>query len=87
MLRSDNTGAALVAPVSLQEERTMKILIMRDTVCGGVPVYAGQVVEATERDGRICVMANKARIWNTEADVLAAPKIKTRKAKANESTD
>ena len=58
----------------------MKVLILRDTVCGGVPVFAGDVVDASERDARILIMANKAV---ESAGESSAPKTRTRK-KASE---
>jgi len=78
MLCTDNTGAALVASVfSTLEGEKMKVLILRDTVCGGVPVFAGSVVEASESDARILVMAHKAEIFSGEQ--ASAPKTRTRK--------
>ena len=38
----------------------MKILILRDTVCGGVPVTAGSVVDASGKDARILITMRKA---------------------------
>jgi hypothetical protein len=75
MLRSDNSGA-LVAPVSFEGNR-MKLLILRDTVCGHVPVFAGSVIEASESDARILIMANKA--VESVGDEESKPKIRTRK--------
>jgi len=59
----------------------MKLLILRDTVCGGVPVFAGTVIEASDRDGRILIMANKAT--ESAGDDTPAPKIRTRKFKGD----
>lgn len=80
MLLTDNSGA-IVAPEVFKGE-TMKILIMRDTVCGHVPVFAGSVIEASESDARILIMAGKA-VAST-GDEESKPKIRTRK-KADDS--
>jgi hypothetical protein len=73
---SVNNSGALVAPVSF-EVGTMKVLILRDTVCGHVPVFAGDVVEASDSDARILIMANKA--VESVGDEGAKPKVRTRK--------
>ena len=75
MLSSDNSGA-LVAPVSFKESK-MKVLILRDTVCGHVPVFAGSVIEASETDARILMMCGKA--VESSGDEGEKPKIRTRK--------
>jgi hypothetical protein len=75
MMGTDNAGA-LMAPVFFEAGK-MKILILRDTVCGLVPVFAGSVVEASERDARILMMAGKASEFNGDTD--AKPKTRTRK--------
>lgn len=80
MLLTDNSGA-IVAP-EVFKGGTMKILIMRDTVCGHVPVFAGSVIEASESDARILIMAGKAVV--SAGDEESKPKIRTRK-KADDS--
>lgn len=80
MLLTDNSGA-IVAP-EVFKGGTMKILIMRDTVCGHVPVFAGSVIEASESDARILIMAGKAVV--SACDEESKPKIRTRK-KADDS--
>lgn len=75
MLGVSNSGV-LVAPVS-SEVTTMKLLILRDTVCGHVPVFAGNAIEASESDARILIMANKA--VESTGDAESAPKVRTRK--------
>lgn len=65
----------------------MKVLILRDTICGGVPVFAGDVVEASNSDARILIMANKA--VESAGDQSATPKVRTRKktSDADESSE
>lgn len=60
----------------------MKVLILRDTVCGRVPVFAGSVIEASETDARILIMANKA--VESVGDEASEPKTRTRKKKAGD---
>lgn len=38
----------------------MRIMIIRDTVCGGVPVFAGDVITATPADARTLIAYRKA---------------------------
>lgn len=80
MLLTDNSGA-IVAP-EVFKGGTMKILIMRDTVCGHVPVFAGSVIEASESGARILIMSRKA--VESTGDEESKPKIRTRK-KADDS--
>jgi len=40
----------------------MKIKILRNTVCGGKPVFRGQTVDASEEDARLLVAMKKAEI-------------------------
>jgi len=75
MLGTVNSGA-LVAP-GFSTGARMKILIMRDTVCGHVPVFAGSVIDASESDARILIMAGKA--VESTGDEESKPKIRTRK--------
>ena len=41
----------------------MKILIIRDTVCGGVSVFAGDKVDASDADARTLIAYSKARAY------------------------
>jgi hypothetical protein len=66
----------------------MRIRIIRATVCGGVAVNVGEIVDASERDARVLLALNKAETAITEAApvdaVEDAPKRRGRPAKAAE---
>lgn len=59
MLDVSNSGA-LCVPVSIPTGETMKIQIIRNTVCGGEAVSVGDVVNASDSDARILINSGKA---------------------------
>jgi hypothetical protein len=59
MLEVINSGA-LCVPVSIEGNDIMKIHITRNTICGGIAVTVGDVVDASESDARILISNGKA---------------------------
>jgi len=80
-----NGGASLVASRSNPPESLMKIEIKQNTVCGGVSVFVGDIIEASSGDARLLISIGKAipapekaaKPQNREDD--AKPKRSTRK--------
>lgn len=58
-----------------QRRYEMRILILRNTICGGQPVFEGQVVDADEEDARLLIQMKKAKIAPSAGDerTLEAP--------------
>ena len=80
VLMTTNGGAGLVSqPRRFSNEENMKIEIKRATVCGGVPVSVGDIVEASDTDARVLIALGKAipaaekakKPENREADAKA----------------
>lgn len=62
MLTATGTGSAFIAgPAPTDSGVNMKRLrIVRGTICGGVPVAVGDIVEADERDARTLLALGRA---------------------------
>ena len=79
VLMTTNGGASLVASRHFSNGENMKIEIKRATVCGGVPVSVGDIVEASDTDARVLIALGKAipaaekvkKPENREADAKA----------------
>ena len=51
----------------------MKIKLLRNTVCGGRVVLAGEVVDASDRDAQILITIRKAEAFVEPSPEAAAP--------------
>lgn len=59
MLTTKNAGG-LVSPAAIDEESMVSIKILKDTICGGEKVKAGQIVEASVKDAHLLLATKKA---------------------------
>ena len=61
VLMTTNGGAGLVSqPHRFSNEENMKIEIKRSTICGGMAVSAGDIVDASDFDARSLIAIGKA---------------------------
>jgi hypothetical protein len=51
-----------------------QILITADTVCGGIAVSAGDVIDASDRDANVLVAIGKAQPFERAESDLEAPR-------------
>jgi hypothetical protein len=75
----------------LKKEKIMKYTILKDTVAGGNKVYAGDVIDLPEDEGKVLMSYGKAEEAKASApkkedrsvglDDLEKPKVQKRKSK------
>ena len=75
MALNTKSAGAMVAPVEGNVEM-VKVKITQTTVCGGVKVKTGQVVDVTESEGRLLINLKKAEPVVGETKTLARKTVK-----------
>lgn len=84
MLTTDK-APALIAGVTATESGTMKIAILKNTVCAGIMARAGDVIDAPEKDANYLIGLGFAETYVPPAlDAQAEPEIKKSRSAKNE---
>lgn len=73
MLTKTKSGALIAGAPDPTRIETMKIEILRSTVCGGRPVSKGDVVEASQQDANTLITMHKAQRYIEPTEPVAEP--------------